>query len=167
MSQKAEAIANYFLGLAERNEKSITPMKIQKLVYFAHGWHWAIKNEPLVDEDIQAWRFGPVIYSLYREFKEFGDQAITRRAINMRVNPENNELEKHEPEIDRKDNLNELLEKIWEVYGEYSAAQLSNMTHEKGSPWDQVVSKCGGSVPMGIDIPDEIIKDYFCKLAAA
>src|SRR5947209_3400405 len=80
MPYDAKAIANYFLDLAEAEAKSLTPMKLQKLVYYAHGWHLALTGRPLLDEEIQAWSFGPVIRSLYNEFREFGAEPITRRA---------------------------------------------------------------------------------------
>ena len=68
----AKAIANYFL------DKSIdlTPMKIIKLVYIAHGWHLAITDKPLIEDYVQAWEFGPVIPDLYHEFKKYGNTPI-------------------------------------------------------------------------------------------
>jgi len=44
-------------------------MKLQKLVYYAHGWHLALNNEPLIDEQVECWQYGPVISSLFHEFK--------------------------------------------------------------------------------------------------
>ena len=57
----AKAIANYFLKHRKRFKRKgpITQMKLHKLVYFAHGWHLALKGEPLIDETLQAWDYGP------------------------------------------------------------------------------------------------------------
>ncbi|MGZ3389845.1 MAG: Panacea domain-containing protein, partial [Isosphaeraceae bacterium] len=76
MPYDARAIANYFLERARREGKALDQMKIQKLVYFANGWHIAIKGEPLIDEQVEAWRYGPVIQSLRDALREYGDQAI-------------------------------------------------------------------------------------------
>ena len=73
----ALAIANFFL----ENHKSISPMKLQKLVYFAHGWNLAISNNPLIKEPIEAWDYGPVISTIYNEFKLFGGSNKNRLAI--------------------------------------------------------------------------------------
>ena len=73
MPYDPKAIANYFLDLARAQEKALTPLKIQKLVYFANGWHLAIKGVPLINEQVEAWRFGPVIPSLYTHFERMGN----------------------------------------------------------------------------------------------
>ena len=78
----AKAIANFLLALDEMGH-ALTPMKLQKLVYFSHGWHLAMLNSALIDENVEAWAFGPVIPSLYHEFKEFGNSPIDRKATEM------------------------------------------------------------------------------------
>ena len=80
MPYDPKAIANYFLTVAAEHNESLDPMKIQKLVYFANGWHLAVKGAPLINEQVEAWPYGPVIPSLYAAFRRFGDQPITRRA---------------------------------------------------------------------------------------
>ncbi|MFQ5632018.1 MAG: Panacea domain-containing protein, partial [bacterium] len=52
-------IANYFIDFARKDGVAISPMKLQKLVYFAHGYYLAITGQPLIEEEIQAWRYGP------------------------------------------------------------------------------------------------------------
>ena len=59
----------------------VSPMKLQKLVYFAHGWHLAIHNRPLVNEQVEAWKFGPVFSDLYHQIKSFGNEKIDRYIV--------------------------------------------------------------------------------------
>lgn len=178
MAYDSKAIANYFLHLAESDGKSLTPMKLQKLVYFAHGWHLAIKDgDPLIEEQVEAWKFGPVIPSLYRSFRGYGDQAVTRPAAYTRCyvtegpTGYSEEMEIHEvvPSVDDDPTdagkTKVFLDRIWKVYGDYSAVQLSNLTHQAGSPWDQVCSQYRGTLPRGTDIPPETMRDYFRSLA--
>src|SRR5438093_7141533 len=85
MPYGAKAIANYFLELAEVKDQKIDPMKMQKLVYFAHGWCLALKEAPLITEKIEAWAYGPVIRTLYGAFKDLGSRDITHPAYEVRV----------------------------------------------------------------------------------
>src|SRR3977135_2921517 len=85
MSFDAKAVANFFLDLAKAEGQPLTPMKLQKLVYYPHGWRLGIVGKALLNEQIEAWEFGPVIPSLYHEFKEFGDQPITRKARKIKL----------------------------------------------------------------------------------
>lgn len=157
----AKAVANAFLELANREGKPLSPMKLQKLVYFAHGWHLAITKRPLIRESIQAWKFGPVVEDLYHEFKEFGNEPITRQASVLRI-LENNRLEEWHPQIDD-ENANEIIAKVWEVYGAYSAIQLSNMTHADDTPWHQIASDFPDGLDRRVDIPDDLIRDFFVR----
>ena len=62
----SKAVANSFLDIAEAgNVNDISPMKLQKLVYYAHAWHLAFLGQPLIREEVQAWKFGPVIPDVY------------------------------------------------------------------------------------------------------
>src|ERR1700738_3701746 len=76
----ARAVANYFLERAKAEGIPITPMAIQKLVYFAHGWMLAVYGRPLINQRIEAWEYGPVIRDLYQQFKRFGDLPISEPA---------------------------------------------------------------------------------------
>lgn len=152
-----KAIANYFLNLAEENDGDLRPLKLQKLIYFAHGWYLAIYDKPLIDESVQAWKFGPVIPSIYHEFKEFGRYPINRPALVLKG------LKLVAPNVDDKSDK-EFLDKIWEVFSGFTGVQLSNMTHEGDSPWHQTWFKDGAESNKSIPIDDEKIKQYFNSL---
>lgn len=168
MPYSAKAIANYFLAKAREANRELTPMKLQKLVYFAQGWHLAVRNESLIDEQVEAWPYGPVIPTLYREFREFGDRPITFEATDCVPNGRGG-LRFVRPSVDDQPHVAEFtklfLDRIWDVYGAYSAIQLSNMTHKSGSPWDQVREEHAGQIPRGTDIPRSTITRYFLDLA--
>jgi uncharacterized phage-associated protein len=157
MPYEAKAVANYFLDLAEGSGSSLNPMKIQKLVYFAHGWNLAVHDAPLIDESVEAWPYGPVIPTLYHEFKKFGRGPITAKARNLQ-NIIGTKLLWVTPGVGDEETM-DLLATVWEGYGSYSAVQLSNMTHEPGTSWHQVYHQNTGQ--KGINIPDAIIKAYF------
>jgi uncharacterized phage-associated protein len=167
MRYDAKAIANFFLDLAEAESVRLSHMKLQKLVYYAHGWHLGLTGEPLLDEEVQAWSFGPVIRSLYSVFRQFGSDDITGRAAKyQRVPGRRLTFRKCQPSIcDYEDESREfieaLLRRVWDVYKNYSATQLSNMTHAPGTPWDQVNRKYSGNIPKYATIPDDWIREHF------
>lgn len=169
MAYDSKAVANYFLDRAEQSGKKLDPMQLQKLVYFAHGWHLAASGDPLIDEMVEAWRYGPVIPSLYHEFKSFGKNPITRKASHLKiVDEEKWDYVFIEPSIDNTDSTaktRKLLDVIWNSYGKLSGIQLSNLTHEPGSPWHVTWEQAQGR--KNVDISDELIRDYFRSLLDA
>jgi len=148
-------IANYFIKKHGKANSTMTPMKLVKLVYIAHGWYLGITGNPLLDENPEAWKYGPVIPSVYHRFKRYG-----RNPINEIVGNE-------DPENVLSDEVKSFLDRIWLVYGKYSAIQLSAKTHEKGTPWYQVWNRKVEKVGYGWEafslyqIPDTLIQDYY------
>lgn len=152
----AFAIANFFIQKSLEDKRDLSPMKLQKLVYFAHGWHLAMYKKPLIDEIVEAWKFGPVIPSLYNEFKSYG---------NSNINKLYQDFWGYVPKIENQEII-KFLESIWDLYAEFSAIQLSNATHEAGSPWYQTVTpylKNQGFIPKNKDIDDEVIAAFFSE----
>ena len=109
-------------------------MKVHKLVYFAHGWHLALTEKPLIDETLQAWAYGPVVPSLYHEFKHFRNQDITELALDLEPT-EGFKFRVFVPAVSPDDQYTcDLLNRVIKVYGKFTALELSAMTHEPSSP---------------------------------
>lgn len=155
MKYPALLIANYFIEKAHDTGESLTPLKLIKLVYFAYAWYLAISDTPLIDEPIVAWTYGPVIESIYHQYKKFGNEPITGKA-NF-----DNETEKNISALKNDEIAIALLNKIWEVYGQYDAIQLANLTHEKDSPWYEAWHNQNGKSIHNFPITDDLIKKYF------
>lgn len=148
MTYSARRIANYFIKISNYD---VTPLKILKLVYIAHGWCLAITDSPLIDEPIEAWKYGPVIQDLYDSFKHYGNQFITELA---RYPYEEDEISTE---------YSKFLNKIWETYGEYTGVQLSNLTHKEGTPWYKVWNQNKPHTG-SYKINNELIKEYYKSL---
>lgn len=160
MKYSAKAVANKFIEIAKEKGSPITPMKLQKLVYFAHGWYLSLTSgQPLIDEKIEAWRYGPVVPSLYHEFKSHGNRAIEGYATDLQADQGLRFVTPHLPD-DK--NLSAFIKKIWEVYGKRTAIELSNITHQPNTPWAEIWGSEG--VPNNTDIDDSVIKKYFDKV---
>ncbi len=166
MSFPAAAIANYFLDKGDSEERLITPLKLQKLVYYAHGWYLGIREKPLINEQVECWPYGPVVPSLYDAFKHLGNQAICERATGYYYDEDGH----HYGEVcidncgvrgEEIEDVKAHLDEIWEAYSRFPATQLSNMTHLHGTPWREVYDQYGGRPPYHTDIPQGLIREHF------
>lgn len=135
MAYSAFAVANSFLQRAkERGFYGISPMKLQKLVYFAQAWHLRGLRYPLLDDNFCRWQHGPVVPSLYHEFKDYGYHPIDRLATTLSRSW--NDGADNVPIIPAHDrNSWNLIDAVLDQYGHLDAATLSNMTHQPGSAW--------------------------------
>ncbi|WP_297429952.1 Panacea domain-containing protein [Clostridium sp.] len=131
---EAKEIARWFL-LRNKTEQdsdecieSISNLKLQKLLYYAQGVHLAVTGERLFEEEIYAWKHGPVVPEVYDFYK-----------INK-----GNPIDVSEEEGDTQIILNverdvaaaDSLEFVFNEYGQYSAWGLRNKTHQE-KPWNE------------------------------
>ena len=140
-------VANKFLELAQNNDDIIQQMKLQKLVYYAYGWNLAINNYGLTEDKPAAWEYGPLFHDLWLKTNKYGSNPIS-------------EIIETTGEISLNEDQNRLIEKVYNVYKDFTGIELSFKTHEVGGPWHQVYTKEKRG-----EISDESIQTYFTKLA--
>ncbi len=162
------AIANEFLDRAGDCKRLLTPMQLLKLVYISHGWTLAVTDEPLINERVEAWKYGPVVPSLFHEFKDFGGNGITRLSKSVEYSdiesPTEGDVTIRYPFIEESDeNVTELIGWVWKKYGALSGGVLSKITHLPGSPWTLTYKPGLRPSPT---IPDALINGYYTKLWA-
>ena len=135
----ALGIAKYFIKTASPEEEDIiTNLKLQKLLYYAQGFHLALCEKPLFGEPIKAWQYGPVVPEVYYNYKKYGTNAIPH--------PDDFDIEQYDPET------RELLDEVYEVYGQYTAPTLMRFTHTE-PPWK--------ATPINEEINHSLMKGYF------
>lgn len=128
----ANTVAKYFLAKAEEEVgDGISNLKLQKLVYYAQAYHLAMHGEPLFRERLEAWEHGPVVPDLYHMYKEHGAGNIPT--------PHDVDLDEYDEEVA------EFLDEVYDVFGQYSAWKLRNMTHEE-RPWTEAYDNGGARV---------------------
>lgn len=133
-------VANCFLHLDSANDgDGISNLKLQKLAYYAQGFYAALFGKPLFNESIEAWTHGPVVPDLYHVYKEHGSGSIPP--------PGDFDSSVLAPE-----ELG-LIQEVFEVFGQFSAWKLRNMTHEE-APWVD-------HARLASVIPFEDIESYF------
>jgi len=141
----ANDIAKYFLALSndEDSGELISNLKLQKLVHYAQGFHLALYDQPLFDECIEAWAHGPVIPDLYHLYKRYGSGSIPPATD-------------FDPNIYTQE-VKELLDEVFSVYGQFSAWKLRALTHDE-SPWKNAYNRKNKVISQ-----DEL-KEYFKTL---
>ena len=137
-------IANYFLACASDEKIDITPLKLMKLVYFAYAWYLHLTDgEELFSEEIQAWKHGPVIPSLYHEFKHFGLYGNIKNTYATYIDLDNERnLTLQRPTIEANilesdDNLNSGICGVWFHYKNKTGDELESISHHKDSVWTE------------------------------
>ncbi|AFI05129.1 Panacea domain-containing protein [Helicobacter cetorum] len=135
---KALDAAKFLVNLAIDNEKPMTNLKLQKMLYLAQ----AESNATLIEEDFQAWEYGPVVPSVYRNYRNGAS----------RINSKDEEVEISD------DNRN-ALEETYRKYGDKEPWDLSDATHAVASWIDNYDKDTKNKV-----IPKESIKNDREKL---
>ena len=143
----AQEIAEWFLNrnriqMNFEDSEYITNLKLQKLLYYAQGCFLARKDVPLFDEEFLAWDHGPVIRKIYDNYKNNGANGIRyNKDFHVKIDEETKEI----------------LEYVYDNYGQYTAWKLRNMTHEE-TPWK--------TTERNEIIEKNKIKEYFKKKIA-
>ena len=104
--------------------KEVTPLALQKILYFIQGIYMVIFGKPLYKEDCMAWIHGPVyeeVYDLFRDFK-YNPIEDNRFAIFKDRFEELSEQEK------------KIIDLVINTFGKYSGKVLEDITHEE-LPW--------------------------------
>lgn len=144
----SRTVANKFLDLAAEHDDVLTPMKLLKLVYIAHGWMLGLYGDPLIKDEVQAWKFGPVIPMLYRATKDYRGSPVLHKL----AAPVRDDLDEIE---------DDLVGQVYDRYGEYDGTALSRLTHRLGTPW--ALTYVDGE--FGTVIPTELIRKHYERLA--
>ena len=77
MSYKAIDIARYIINHSIEKGYSITNLKLQKLLYYVQAKFLVEFKEECFEENIMNWNYGPVVESVYKEFKVNGRDNLT------------------------------------------------------------------------------------------
>lgn len=147
-----ELIASYFIYKANEKEidkwltEWISHLKLQKVLYFAQVTFLCIKWKSLFKEKILAWKYWPVveeIYNIYSRSRKKWNTPLLKKDATM-------------IDFEKISSLDaELLDKIWDEFGKYSAMELVDITHAH-KPWKET--------PSWDIITKETLKDYYKPL---
>ncbi|HYC99028.1 Panacea domain-containing protein [Brevundimonas sp.] len=133
----AKAFANLVLDWADGVGVPITPLKLQKMLYFIHADYLCRFGEPLINEEFEAWAYGPVVPSVYAQFKEFSRQAITKRASTFDpISRSSAVLSARPGQV-----IRSRIKPIFDLYIDVDAGLLSALSHKHGGPWERATQR--------------------------
>jgi uncharacterized phage-associated protein len=153
------AVANLMLDLADELTLPIDHIKLQKLVYFAHGMHFVRTGQPLVAGHFEAWQYGPVHPAIYRAFREAGRHPITTRAEREDLRTGRTEKVESVTEPEVRASIFQLLNSL----GRMSSRDLVDLSHVKDGPWARVVEDMRAGVAFGARIDDDVLLGSFFR----
>ena len=140
-------VASYILKQTGR----ITTLKLQKLCYYAQAWSLVRENEPIFQEDFEAWANGPVCRPLYDCHK--GQYLIES----------DNCFRRHLTKDELNEQQKKTVDEVIRVYGDKDPQWLSTLTHME-APWNQARTGVPDGANCEKPISKESMKEYYGSL---
>lgn len=150
LSEKMLLTISYIFKRAEE----VTPLALQKMLYFIQGIHMVLFDKELFGEDCEAWAHGPVFRDVYEVFKSFKYNPIDDTRFAMFQN-RFNELTVEEKKV---------IDLVVESFGMYSGKVLERITHGE-RPWLEARANCLPGESSDEVISKDTIKVYFSDVA--
>ena len=158
----ANHIADFILAMAKLDyNMDIDQLQLNKLCYLVNGFTLKEQDTPAFYNDVESWRYGPVIPEVYATYKHYGEIPITHLDMcRTSLKDKNRVLQRY----------NELVQIIGEFvasiisgiikeYGKYNGNQLVSITHGNDTPWKRVYKSGRNNI-----IHTSIIKDFYRRL---
>lgn len=164
MRNDAIAIANYFVDKANQDTHApypLTLLRLVKYVYISYGFAMAILDKIIIDkrfDTVQAWKYGPVIPSVYHSFKHNGNDPIKSKSEIAKSESEDGTLNFFVPEV-TDESIKKILDFVWNRYRSLSTSDLITLLHREDTPWAFCYR-----VGKNVEIPDEITKAYYYSI---
>lgn len=133
--------------------EEVTPLMLQKLLYFIQGVYFALYGKPIFEEDCRAWVHGPVypeVYELFRDFKynpiDDARFALLEGTVDVLTEEEKN-----------------VIDLVVNTFGMYSGKVLERITHNE-DPWKEARKGYGDSIPSSEILPKNRIMKYYVAI---
>jgi uncharacterized phage-associated protein len=159
---EARKICNFIIARYGQSSFEVTNFRINKLLYFIHGWSLTSRPNGLVRNHFEAWEFGPVVRPVYDSFKKYGRGRITEQASHLDYASGQNKTISFD-DVAAEDAHTIIY--VFESYGRFSTGELCNLSHEPGGPWHIVYTAWSKDNRLSPRIPNELIREHFLEKA--
>ena len=145
-------IAKYILS-----KTKCTQLKLQKLVYLCFADYLCDTGKELFTDQIYAFRYGPVVDTVYEKYKKYGYKPIEEEKEDIYTTvsemPAKSRILFAEDGTEKIISIDSTLKK----YGHLTAGQLVDLTHRANTPWTKTPKSMW---PFRSEIKPEVIKEY-------
>jgi len=121
-------LCNNILRRGYEDGVSISPMKLQKLLYYVSVEYSKATGQKLFSEDFYVWKYGPVMPVVYNYFKPYSGKEIKEYSKDASGNA--SAYDESSSAV-----LRRVLDRVWHDLGRLSAVAVSEMTHKSDSGW--------------------------------
>lgn len=146
MKNDSILVSKYVIKTLKEQNKEINHLKLQKILYYIQAWNLALLNEPLFEEDFEAWLHGPVIRKVWDEYKShsvlIGELSEQDENINVKFTEDQEDV----------------IEDVIDAYGNKSDYYLESLTHQE-DPWKNARKQGENTI-----IKKEEMKKYYRNL---
>lgn len=122
MIYDALEVARYIIYHEDQEERPVSNLRLQKLLYFVQAKFLVEKGEPCFKQRMEAWNFGPVVPKVYKVYRYYGSTPIPCKDESSDFSIQSS---------DRK-RINSMLDSC----SRYATSTLVDITHEQ-EPWIQ------------------------------
>ena len=138
MAYDAKEVAKLVVNEGIAEDRPVTNLKLQKLLYFMWIDWYKERKEPLFNNRIEAWHYGPVVPDVYFRYRIFAADPI-RKVEECSI-----------PDSDK-----DLMVEILGKYIYRTAGALVEDSHAPNTPWDKV----NGAKVLGTEITEGLMID--------
>lgn len=135
-------VANYIINKSIDINAPVSNLKLQKLLYYVQAAKLVKDGVPMFEDDISAWKYGPVVESVYHRFKIYANTQINEKVVCRGIDFLSDFLSNDEYDpcefISTEDCI--IIDKIIEAYKDHTAMQLVRKTHNE-APWKDAREK--------------------------
>jgi uncharacterized phage-associated protein len=153
----ADWLVHYF----NLNGLHISPLKLQKILYYSQAWSLVFLDHSLFEDVPEAWANGPVYRAIWDEYKikaQRHEKLVFENNYNLEA-----EYKKRTDSLNLDVNQSELLDSVLKKYSSYPSGYLVYLTHSE-LPWNEARKGCAPfdlcTIPMSLTT----MKDYYKSL---
>ncbi|WP_019132667.1 Panacea domain-containing protein [Peptoniphilus obesi] len=130
----------YIINYAFETNRSVTNLKLQKVLYFLYGFYYAITKKELFDENFEAWAYGPVVRKSYINYSMYGAEIIPPHNNYLDLLFDKNSKYSSESNVEYFNTIFEekskkTIDDILDLMLNISTMKLVDLSHDKGGPW--------------------------------